>query len=172
MFQGWDSFFQITGEAAATLVGLLFLIVSFSENRDRTLMLRAASIYLTPTALHFAIVLLISALAVAPRLPVSIKMTLIGLGPLTGLYNSLWAGVRMAMRARETKLAHWSDFWMYGATPSVVYLGLVATTAALWLGVDLAPSAMAILLLALLLIGIRNAWDLVTWMAPRRGGGS
>ncbi len=171
MFQGWDSFFQITGEAAATLVGLLFLVVSFSQSRDRTQMLRAASIYLTPSALHFAVVLSISALAVAARLPDLVRIALVGLGALTGLGNSIWACIGMATRARETKLAHWSDFWMYGATPAAVYAGLAGATAALWAGADWAASAMAVLLLALLLIGIRNAWDLVTWMAPGRGGG-
>jgi hypothetical protein len=172
VFQGWDSFFQITGEAAATLVGLLFLVVSFSENRDRATMLRAASIYLTPSALHFAVVLSISVLAVAPRLPVAVRTGLIAVAALTGLGNAVWACIGMAPRARVSGLAHWSDFWMYGVTPAAVYAGLAATTTELWAGADWAAPAMAVLVLALLLIGVRNAWDLVTWMAPQRGGGS
>jgi len=172
VFQGWDSFFQITGEAAATLVGLLFLVVSFSESRDRTQLLRAVSIYLTPSALHFAIVLTISALAVAPQLPVSVRVGFIGLAALTGLGNAIWACIGMALRARETAPAHWSDFWMYGVAPATIYSGLAATAAALWFHVDWAAQAMAVFLLALLLLGVRNAWDLVTWMAPQRGSGS
>ena len=172
MFQGWDSVFQITGEASATLVGLLFLVVSFSESRDRDQLLRAVSIYLTPSALHFAIVLSISVLAVAPRLPVAIRTGLIGLAALTGLGNSIWACIGVRLRARIAGLAHWSDFWMYGVAPTAIYLGLAATTAALWASADWAAPTMAVLVLALLLLGVRNAWDLVTWMAPQRGGGS
>ena len=61
---------------------------------------------------------------------------------------------------------------MYGVTPAAAYAGLAANTAGLWAGADWAAPAMAVLVLALLLIGVRNAWDLVTWMAPQRGGGS
>ena len=124
-----------------------------------------------PSALHFAIVLLISALSVAPKLTVSVKAALIGLGALTGFGNSIWACIGMLRRRLGVGLAHWSDFWLYGAAPTTIYSGLVGTSVAIWAGVGWACAAMSVLLLALLLLGIRNAWDLVTWMAPGRGSG-
>ena len=168
MFRGWDSFFQITGEAGATLIGLLFLVVSFSQNRDRSRMLRAASIYLTPTALHFAIVLTISTLAVAPRLSVPVRAAVMLVAALTGLGNGIWACIGMRSRTPGAEPPHWSDFWLYGAAPTAVYLGLTAAAVALAAGAEWSVHAMAAFLLILLLIGIRNAWDLVTWMAPIR----
>jgi hypothetical protein len=169
VFEGWSSFYQVTGEAAATLIGLLFVIVSLSESRDRASLLRAASIYLTPTALHFGIVLSVSAIAVAPRLEFGIQFVVVGIAALTGLGNAVWACIGMSRLTPGGPPPHWSDFWLYGVAPTVLYGALVADAVALATSAGWACAATAITLLALLLLGIRNAWDLVTWMAPARG---
>jgi len=57
---------------------------------------------------------------------------------------------------------------MYGATPSLIYLALIVAAIAAGLGAAWGAYAMAVLALALLLVAIRNAWDLVTWIAPKR----
>lgn len=173
MFEGWSSFYQMTGTAAATLIGLLFVIVSLSESRDRDQLLRATSIYMTPTALHFAIVLTISAMAVAPpRFRLVVQVVVVGIAALTGLGNCIWACLGMSRLTPGAPPPHWSDFWLYGAAPTALYLGLCADTVALGMRMGWACAATAVTLLALLLLGIRNAWDLVTWMAPARGASS
>ncbi|MDB5483874.1 MAG: hypothetical protein JWO83_4927 [Caulobacteraceae bacterium] len=169
MFQGWDSFFQITGSAAATLTGLLFVVVTLTERRDRSRMLRAVSIYLTPTVLHFAVVLSISALAVAPRLGLAARVVVVGAAALTGLGNGIWACIGMARRTPGAEPPHWSDFWLYGVAPTALYAALLVVAVALWGRAVWSAHAMAVLLVALLLLGIRNGWDLITWMAPARG---
>jgi hypothetical protein len=170
MFQGWDSFFQITGEGAATLTGLLFVVVSLSQARERSVMLRAVSIYLTPTVLHFAVVLTISAVSEAPRLTLGARAVLVGVAALTGLGNGIWACIGMtARRTPGTAPPHWSDVWLYGVAPTVLYAALLAASVAIAADADWAVHAMAALLLALLLLGVRNGWDLITWMAPARG---
>ena len=169
MFQGWDSFFQISGEAAATLTGLLFVVVTLTGRSDRPRMLRAVSIYLTPTVLHFAVVLTISALAVAPRLATGGRAVVVGVAALIGLGNAIWACRGMAYRTPGAEPPHWSDFWLYGAAPTALYAGLLAAAVVLAARVDWAVHALAAVLIALLLLGIRNGWDLITWMAPVRG---
>ena len=47
---------------------------------------------------------------------------------------------------------------------------LCAASLALAARIAGAPHAFAALLLLLMLTGIRNAWDLVTWIAPKRPG--
>jgi hypothetical protein len=168
MFQGWDSFFQITGEAAATLTGLLFVVVSLSQARDRSVMLRAVSIYLTPTVLHFAVVLTISAASEAPGLAIAARAVVVGVAALIGLGNGLWASIGMARRTPGAEPPHWSDFWLYGVAPTVLYAALLAGAVAIAAQAEWAAYALATLLLALLLLGIRNGWDLITWMAPAR----
>ena len=50
-----------------------------------------------------------------------------------------------------------------------IYAGLLVAAVGLAQRAGWAVHANAALLLALLLIGIRNAWDMITWMAPMRG---
>lgn len=171
MFQGWDNFYYMTGSAAAGLIGLLFVVVTLTQGRERSQALRGVSIYMTPTVLNFAVVLATSTVTTAPGLADPVMAAVLGLGVLVGLGNALWACVAIRALTPGSEPPHWSDFWLYGAAPAAIYLGLLATDIALWIQADWAVDAMAGLLLALLLFGIRNAWDLVTWMAPQRNSG-
>jgi hypothetical protein len=89
---------------------------------------------------------------------------------LAGLTYSVAIGVWLRTGSGPEGV-HWSDFWWYGVGPAAIYLGMTIAAGAVWAGASRAPSWVAIVLLALLLMGIRNAWDLVTWLAPRRTGG-
>jgi hypothetical protein len=166
VFQGWESFYGLIGSASASLTGLLFVVVTLTQARDRSQALRGASIYMTPTVLNFAVVLSTSAVATAPRLGTMTTALVLGLGVLVGLAHAIWACI--GIRGRVVGAAHWSDFWLYGAAPLTIYIALSASCVALWTGAHWAVRAIAVLLLALLLAGIRNAWDLVTWIAPTR----
>jgi len=50
----------------------------------------------------------------------------------------------------------------------MVYLALAGAAAAIWLAPAMALYIMAATLLVLLLLGIRNAWDLATTLARQR----
>jgi hypothetical protein len=168
MFAGWDSFYLMLGGAAASLVGLLFVVVTLTHSRDREQAERGASIYLTPTVVHFSMVLTAAATAVAPRLPPAASLAVIGLAALAGVANSLRAAVRMHLWGKGPP--HWSDFWLYGFAPAALYLTVGGADVALAMCKPWAADVLAAALLALLLLGIRNAWDLVTWISPRRDG--
>ncbi|MEO8114535.1 MAG: hypothetical protein ABI655_09145, partial [Phenylobacterium sp.] len=122
---------------------------------------------MTPTILHFALVLSISALALAPGLSAPETAALMGLGALVGLGNAVWACIGIRGMAAGEDPPHWSDFWLYGVAPTAVYLGLAGAAVALGCQAHWAVHATAALSLALLFVGVRNAWDLITWMAPR-----
>jgi len=171
VFEQWDSFYVITGGAAAGLIGLLFVVVTLNGGRDRAQALRAVSIYMTPTVVNFAVVLATSAVAVAPQHTVLATAAVLGVGTLVGLANASWACIAMRSRTPGNEPPHWSDFWLYGAAPFAICLSLAAADAALWAQATWAVYAIAGLMLGLLMLGIRNAWDLVTWLAPQRGGG-
>ena len=70
--------------------------------------------------------------------------------------------------ARQGNAPHWSDMPLYGFAPGALYVLLLGIAAAIWLQAPFAPGALAILLMVLMLLAIRNAWDLITWMAPGR----
>src|SRR5581483_8550622 len=66
VFQGWANFYLMTGSASAGLTGLLFVVVTLLQVRERSQTLWGAAIYMTPTVLSFAVVLSVSAVATAP----------------------------------------------------------------------------------------------------------
>ncbi len=168
MFEGWDNFYLMIGPASAGLIGLLFVVVTLTAGRERSSAMRGVSLYLTPTALQFAVVMTVSAVAMAPRLGASATAGAVGLSALVGLACAIRACLGIVMPRSGAEPPHWSDLWCYGVAPAVVYLGLCASAMALGARAEWAALATGALLLIMLLLGIRNAWDLVTWIAPGR----
>jgi hypothetical protein len=168
LFAGWDNFYLMIGSASGALIGLLFVVVTLTAGYEREKALRGASLYMTPTVIHFTVVLTMSAAAMVPRLGVGGAAAIFGLSALVGLGKEVHSCLGMRNPMPGTEPAHWSDFWMYGVLPGVIYFALFAASVALFAGANWATYAMAALLMILLLVGIRNAWDLITWLAPRR----
>jgi hypothetical protein len=167
MFHGWDNYFFMLGSAAASLIGLLFVVVTLTQGFDRAQALRASSIYMTPLAVHFAVVMTVSAISLAPGLDAFRTSLVLGIGALVGLGNAIRTCLGIPALAKDANSPpHWSDVWFYGVAPAVIYVALGAIAAAAAVGAAWATDATAALLLVLLLVGIRNAWDLLTWMAP------
>ena len=168
MFRGWENFYLTIGSAAGALIGLLFVVVTLTAGRDRKSALRGVSLYMTPTVLHFVTVLCVSAVVTAPGLPVELLVALIGIAVLVGFGNCVWAAVGIRNLRQASEPVHWTDFWMYGATPAGAYLLLGGADLSLLVHSVWSPRLLAAVLMGLLLCGIRNAWDLVTWIAPGR----
>lgn len=166
MFNHWDNLYLMIGSGAVALIGLLFVVATLTAGRERSTATRGARVYMTPTVFHFAVVLTISAAALVPELPRSPAGLILAAGALTGLVYSAWVTARL--RRDKIDEQHWSDFWWYGVAPTAIYLALAATAASVWLAPSIVPYGTASALLALLLLGIHNAWDLVTWLAPRQ----
>jgi len=165
MFQGWENFYYLMGSAAAALMGLMFLAVSLSNSFDPDKAARGQRLFMTPTVMQFAITLAIAGLALAPKLTPEAHRWAMGLAAAWGLAYTIPSAVRLAT---SDNTSHWSDFWFYGAAPVAIY-GLFEAAIGDWLlPHDLSCDLLALCLLALLMLSIRNAWDLVTWMAPRR----
>jgi ABC-type polysaccharide/polyol phosphate export permease len=165
MFFGWTPFYQVTGEAAAALVGLLFIVATLSSRQQQDGVHIGVRLFTTPTVFHLSLVLTVSALALAPPSPM--------FRPAAGMFvvalvSCLYAAPVAIRIARLPNPAHWSDFWFYGAAPCAVYLALAGATGATWAGAPHAAHWVGLVVLILLALGIRNAWDLITWLAPRR----
>jgi hypothetical protein len=167
MFEGWDNYFVLLGTASAGLIGLLFVVITLTSNFERSRALWAAGIYMTPIAVHFAAVLTISAIAMVPGLTPRVVAVLVALMGLGGLAAASRTCVGILGISKSGDPPHWSDLWGYGVGPAAAYVAIVAAAAAIWLGRPWAVYALAAVLLSLLLLAIRNAWDLITWMAPQ-----
>ena len=166
MFEGWDNFFVLIGTAAGGLIGLLFVVITLTSGLDRNRSLRASGVYMTPNVVHFAVTLVTSALVLAPRMSTRADALVVTGAALAGLGMAVRTSLGVAAFAREAgNPPHWSDIPLYGYAPGLIYMLLLGDAAAIWQGAGFAPYVLAMLLMILMLLAIRNAWDLITWIA-------
>jgi hypothetical protein len=170
MFEHWDSFYLLVGGAAGSLIGLLFIVATLTKGaQDPDSALRGASVYLSPVVLQLGMVLGVSALAAVPDLSAGLCGAILGACALVGLVGS--GRVMFHLQVGEHfQSAHWTDFWCYGAAAFAADLLLEGSAAAVWLASPgAAARGVALSLVLILLIAIRNAWDLVTWITAKGG---
>jgi hypothetical protein len=112
----------------------------------------------------FSGVLLVSAIASAPLDPELQRYALLVLA----LSLFAWALVnvwRMFFRPMDGPAAHWTDPWAYAGFPALAYLALGVAAA------FRSAFGIGVVAVVILMLGVRNAWDLITWIAPRGGAG-
>lgn len=165
MFQGWENFFLIVGPSAGALIGLMFVVVTLSQGRDRQQYETGKHLYTSPVVWHLGVVLLLSCAAVAP------PMTRLVFGSMVAILAAIGIGFGLRstigiMRHKLTGADSLFDTWFYGVIPTVAYLCMAASAVAILLDGVWAESAFAASLMALLLVSIHAEWDLVTFLAP------
>lgn len=167
MFHEWSDFYLLVGSAAAALIGLLFVVATLTSGIDTSRAMAGQRTYMTPLVFHFGVVLSVAAVAMAPKVSASVAGVAIGAAALAGLAYAIFVSVRIHGNDVPDP-PHWSDLWCYGVAPAVVYLGLGTAAVLVWVNATIAADVTAAACLALLLVGVRNAWDLVTYLAPRQ----
>jgi hypothetical protein len=164
MFEGWDSFYLMTGGASGALIGLLFVVATLMRGTDPDTVLRAADTYLTPLVFHLSMVLGVSAFTAAPRVASAQQAVVLAVCALLGIAMAYKVIHRLGV-SRTVAPSHWSDIWWYGHAALVAYLPLLASAAAVWMDRAIAADLVGASMLAVLFVAIRNAWDLVTWIS-------
>ena len=172
-FASWVNFYVLVGSAAGALVGLQFVAMALIASRPLTHAdSQAGQAFATPTVVHFATVLLLSAIATMPwrgailgGFAIFPTVFLMGLAGLLGVCYSITVVRRMR---RQTAYAPEFEDWLFHALlPLAAYSVLIVAAAAasmLWQAFFSASlDAMAGAVLLLLVIGMHNAWDMVTW---------
>ena len=164
MFEGWGEFFLLAGSAAAVLIGLIFVVISLMQDRSRSTVLAGAKLYMGPIVLGVSFVLVLSAAALTPGIDRSSFAAVAAIVAAWGLVRGLMSTVGIRKLGKDV---HWTDLWFYGVLPSVLYLALGLDALAFAQAWPCAHYGLAVLTTALLLLAIRNEWDLITWIAPR-----
>lgn len=165
MFEGWHEFYGLLGTAAATLVALLFVAASVGVGLLTSERATGTRLYVSPIILHYASVLFISLVILIPALGNAVLGTIIGLSGVVGLVGSVAISVRL-FRDSKSELV---DRFAYGAWPFVAYAGVTGAGVLIMMSSQRAPITLAASLLLLLLVNIRNAWDLTITFARRHG---
>ena len=167
MFERWGEFYLLAGSAAAVLIGLIFVVVTLMSDRPRSSVLTGSKLYMGPVVLQVSFVLALSAAALTPGISARAFAALAAVVALWGLVRGVQSIVGIGALKGTPGAPHWTDRWFYGVFPSLLYVALAAGAAGLWGRQGWAVHGVAAVTTAVLLLSIRNEWDLVTWLAPK-----
>ena len=159
----WESFYVILGSSSAALIGLQFVVITLvAERRAHQAEHYTLSAFATPTVVHFAGALLVSAAMTTPwPSPQAVGIALIVCGIAGVSY-----GVRVILRALRQKSYKpvWEDWLWHVVLPDIAYVSLAVGGRLVYERATVGPFLVASAALALLFIGIHNAWDTVTYI--------
>jgi hypothetical protein len=165
LIEDWHDFDLMVGTAAATLVGLMFVAASIGASIYTEKNRAGMEAFISPTVVHFTSVLVLALFAL---IPTHEWLTLAGLLALVGAAGGIYsANLWLQLFVRRRFDVDIVDRLFYAALPLLGYVLLLL--AAFFLlrqseaGLDLLAAAQITLLLA----GIRNAWDMMMWIAIR-----
>jgi hypothetical protein len=165
LLERWANFYLITSAAAATLIGLLFVIITLGAERGVKGGADKIRMYLTPTTAYFASVLILAALLTFPnhtRLTAILCICCVGVG---GLVYSASPLIRRGRRDYEQL-----DLIPYAVFPSAAY-GLLAMGGVLLLhDPQRGLTLVAVGMLSLLVVAIRNSWSIAVDVVSARPG--
>jgi hypothetical protein len=160
-FEHWHDFFVLVGTAAAALVALLFVAASIGAGIISFERTEATRMYMTPVVVHFTSVLLICAIGLVPsHTPISLAL-LIGANAAFGIVYS----VILSIRVLKDQTVDLDDRLGYGIAPVIGYGVLLAAAVLVLVNSHRGPDVLAAAILLLLIVNIRNAWDLTLFMA-------
>ena len=158
----WTNFYVIVGSAAGALIGLQFVVITLIADRAKVRDdAQAGAAFATPSVVHFAAVLFISAILCAPWKRIDLVSALWGVVGLSGIIYTIVVARRMQVQTLYRTV--FEDWLFHGILPFGAYMML--TVSALLVHSDERRGMFLVAGCALLLlfIGIHNAWDAVTY---------
>lgn len=168
----WQSFYVLVGSSAAALTGLTFIVITIAaDNNDiagsASARLSGLRVFITPTAVHFGSALWLSALMSIPgHSALSLQVLLTGTGVAGLIYC---ASLLRRMLAGLSGYRPFLSDWVWSAVlPLLAYSALTATGLMMPRQAAICLYGVSGVVLLLLFIGIRNAWDVVVWMTTER----
>ena len=166
LLTAWQNFYVIIGTAAASLTGLMFVVITLIVGSRLQRGGGAFAAFGTPTVVHFCVALLVAAILSAPWQALWNAVLLLGFAGLGGVAYIVI--IMKRMRNQSDYLPVLEDWLWHVIIPLVSYIALVV--AALVLLVSPAPALFIIGAVTLLLLftGIHNSWDSVTYIAVER----
>ncbi len=159
----WLSFYVMIGSSAAALTGLMFVVITLVTRAEMGARTDGVSTFSTPTVFHFCMALFVSAVLSAPWRSLIFPAALVG---IAGLYGAVYI-IRIAVRARRmTRYVPDTEDWVwYTVLPLLAFCAMLGGAGALAWAPGIALYGIAAGVLLLIFIGIRNAWDVVTFLA-------
>lgn len=158
----WQNFYVIVGSSAGALIGLQFVVLSLIASRAAGAGDPAAGgAFATPTIVHFATVLGLSAILSAPWNGIRTVSIFWGLTGAAGLVYAIL--VTRRMQRQTVYKPEFEDWLCHAHLPFVAYALLAGSAFEARAHTYEALFCTAGASLLLLFVGIHNAWDAVTY---------
>ena len=159
----WRDFYVMIGTASGAIVGAAFIVVTLVSNLEK----RALGMqgFITPIAVHLGSVLVGSAILTVPTLTRVSLAILLGTGGVGGAVYTIITATRIWRMRLDV-----DDRIFYIILPVMAYAAMA--TAALMCLTNNEPTfeTLAVALVVLLVIGMRNAWDMASFVVMRGEG--
>jgi hypothetical protein len=168
---GWDNFYVILGSTAGGLTGLTFVVIALIREAAQGVRPTGVGAFVTPTIVHFCGVLALAAFMSMPHQSGGSLSIGLALGGLAGVVYGCLIGIQMYRIGVGTpRYVPVREDWIWNViVPTLAYAALIVMAALIWDRLTRqALYGVAVLALALLLTGIRNAWDLVVWISVNK----
>lgn len=162
--EAWHDFYLLVGTGGAALTGLLFVIVSLGPHVAAEEKKPGVRAFISPIAVHFTAALIVSALMLVPDIPLLALAVLLALGGFGGAVYTGWTRAHGQWRRSKLPVLDW--IWFIGL-PFVTFLLIFGSGIALAMHCALGLHGVAAATVSLIVIGIRNAWDIVLWVAQK-----
>jgi len=164
LLDGWHEFYALLGTAAATLVALLFVAASIATGYMTVDRSSPTHTFTTPIVFHYTYVLFVSLIALMPIDTDRLLGIVFGVTAAAATAYALFIFVRVL----KSEVRDLDDRLSYGLSPLVGYAATLAAAFFIYRHSSVGPPLLAGALMLLLLINIRNAWDLTVYFAQRR----
>lgn len=165
--QTWSEFYFLCGSSAAALTGLMFIAVTFGSRLITKEKLAYADAFMSPIAYHFIQAFILCAVTLMPTAgPKSIGGTIV-VTTLVRVVQLVHTYRLTRIASQETSDIELSD-WILGVVlPAANYIVFFVTAALYFAGAAVAPTLLAVAVLAVIVIGLRRAWELLLWVATQ-----
>jgi len=164
LLERWHEFYLLIGTAAAALVALLFVAASVGVGSLSLDPRGPTRTYMSPVAFHFTSALFVSAVALVPVHTLETLGVLVGLNASAGTIYAVF----VLRRLFTDQIADTADRVCYGVLPLIAYLAGLGAAVLIFRASPHAPEFLAATVVLLLIVNIRNAWDLMISLARRR----
>lgn len=169
ILRAWQNFYMLAGGASASLMGLVFVAASLATRLvDPDIAVAGVRAFVTPIIIHFSAVLVISMLVMIPAQTSGSFGGLLGAGGMIGLGYAVTTGVQLWRHHRKHTRVVRADWLWRACLPGVGYLLILGAVPGLLTRTAASLNGLAFAVVILLLLGIRNAWDLFLWIARQR----
>jgi hypothetical protein len=168
--QPWHDFFILSGSAAATLLGLVFVAASLAAAvpNEKLGDLSTRAVWIVPIIYAFVRVLVVSAVGVIPGLTFTTFGAILAVLTVFDLTRTVWVVRGMIEHHRTREPFDRGDWFWYVVYPLLATIVLAVSGVSFALGLGLPAPFLAVGLISHMVVGVHNAWELADWLATRQ----